>query len=277
MSKAEGQSAMIDHRDPKPENTTITGEVTMANVKGYRATLNCEGNQAQVDFPPEREEDVTSALHEHRVVRLRVRGDGEVDLKTGKLKKLTAEDLEIVRPADPEAPSEALFERLAEHDPARLLALLDDELDPALLTFAADVAGRLLPSDDVVPVLLRLLGHPSPLVREGGVYGLASHITAGVDSALADLVHKDPSPGVRIAARDVLENKSGRRWGCRTTSQQPPCTQLAKRLSEAREALRIVCAEFGDNDWSDDLSLADVIEKHLARHLRDARRGRTNE
>lgn len=53
--------------------------------------------------------------------------------------------------------------------------------------------------------------------------------------------------------------------------------KLAKRLSEAREALRIVCAEFGDNDWSDDLHLADVIEKHLARHLRDARRGRTNE
>lgn len=35
-------------------------------------------------------------------------------------------------------------------------------------------------------------------------------------------------------------------------------------------ALRGLCEEFGDNDWSDDLHLGDVIEKHLARHLRDA-------
>jgi len=32
--------------------------------------------------------------------------------------------------------------------------------------------------------------------------------------------------------------------------------------------LRMACDEFGDNDWPDDLHLADVVEKHLARHLR---------
>lgn len=32
--------------------------------------------------------------------------------------------------------------------------------------------------------------------------------------------------------------------------------------------LRIVCAEHGDNDWPDTLHLADVIEKHLGRHLK---------
>ena len=32
-------------------------------------------------------------------------------------------------------------------------------------------------------------------------------------------------------------------------------------------ALREVCAVFGDNDWPDDLYLADIIEKHLAPHL----------
>ncbi|MBE9479820.1 MAG: hypothetical protein IMY80_07625 [Chloroflexi bacterium] len=31
--------------------------------------------------------------------------------------------------------------------------------------------------------------------------------------------------------------------------------------------LRELCKEFGDNNWSDDLHLGDVIEKHLARHL----------
>lgn len=32
-------------------------------------------------------------------------------------------------------------------------------------------------------------------------------------------------------------------------------------------ALRRICAEHGDNDWPDDLHLADIIEKHLAWHL----------
>ena len=46
--------------------------------------------------------------------------------------------------------------------------------------------------------------------------------------------------------------------------------RLAGSLSElhdAREALRRVCKDHGDNDWDDMLSLADVIDKHLARHL----------
>jgi hypothetical protein len=40
---------------------------------------------------------------------------------------------------------------------------------------------------------------------------------------------------------------------------------------EEREAavakLRSVCSEHGDNEWPDELHLADVIDKHLARHL----------
>ena len=32
-------------------------------------------------------------------------------------------------------------------------------------------------------------------------------------------------------------------------------------------ALREVCEAHGDNDWSADLHLADVVEKHLHRHL----------
>lgn len=32
-------------------------------------------------------------------------------------------------------------------------------------------------------------------------------------------------------------------------------------------ALREVCRDHGDNDWSNGLHLADVIQKHLARHL----------
>lgn len=32
--------------------------------------------------------------------------------------------------------------------------------------------------------------------------------------------------------------------------------------------LRSLCAKFGDNDWDDDLNLADVIDKHLGDYLR---------
>jgi hypothetical protein len=39
---------------------------------------------------------------------------------------------------------------------------------------------------------------------------------------------------------------------------------------ETIAALREVCEDFGDNDWPDNLSLSDVIQKHLAPHLHEA-------
>ena len=47
----------------------------------------------------------------------------------------------------------------------------------------------------------------------------------------------------------------------------PEGAALAKERAETVAVLRQLCAEHGDNDWSDDLHLADVVEKHLARHL----------
>lgn len=52
-----------------------------------------------------------------------------------------------------------------------------------------------------------------------------------------------------------------------------PRVMLAQRVSHeerTRAALREVCRDHGDNDWSDDLHLSDVVEKHLGRYL-DAR------
>lgn len=46
--------------------------------------------------------------------------------------------------------------------------------------------------------------------------------------------------------------------------------ELAARLKEREEAivqLRRVCGEVGDNDWEDNLHLADVIEKHLGAYV----------
>jgi hypothetical protein len=44
----------------------------------------------------------------------------------------------------------------------------------------------------------------------------------------------------------------------------------AAMISEREEAvavLRQICDDFGDNDWPDNLNLADIIEKHLGNHL----------
>jgi hypothetical protein len=40
---------------------------------------------------------------------------------------------------------------------------------------------------------------------------------------------------------------------------------LEAHLDGIRKTLRIECADLGDNDWSDDLHLGDVVEKHLGR------------
>lgn len=42
---------------------------------------------------------------------------------------------------------------------------------------------------------------------------------------------------------------------------------LVAERAQTVAMLRRVCEEFGDNEWPDDLHLADVIEKHLWRHL----------
>lgn len=43
-------------------------------------------------------------------------------------------------------------------------------------------------------------------------------------------------------------------------------------ISEREQAiarLRILCDDFGDNDWDTDLHLADVIDKHLGKYLEE--------
>lgn len=40
-------------------------------------------------------------------------------------------------------------------------------------------------------------------------------------------------------------------------------------IADTRLALRSLCAEYGDNDWPDDLHPTDVIDNHLRPHLED--------
>ena len=47
-------------------------------------------------------------------------------------------------------------------------------------------------------------------------------------------------------------------------------TELAKLIIEREEAiaqLRRICETHGDNEWDENLHMADIIEKHLSRHL----------
>lgn len=118
---------------------------------------------------------------------------------------------QILRRADgpfPE-PCRDAFELLAETDPARLAAwLVDGGLGRAHLGYAAEALGRGTadrPSEVVVDILLRLLEHESPLVREGTIYGLAFHRSLGVDRRLKRAAEGDKSPGVREAAADILD------------------------------------------------------------------------
>lgn len=53
------------------------------------------------------------------------------------------------------------------------------------------------------------------------------------------------------------------------SSEAKHAAWIAER-EEAIAMLRGVCEDFGDNEWKEDLHLADIIEKHLARHLHAA-------
>jgi hypothetical protein len=71
---------------------------------------------------------------------------------------------------------------------------------PHLLTFLAEEAGD-DPRPTTVAWLVALLRHPSPVVREGAVLGLAKVDTPEARRALEE--HTDESPGVRAVLADV--------------------------------------------------------------------------
>lgn len=101
---------------------------------------------------------------------------------------------------------EALFERLARSHPARLAGLVaDGSLPPGKLTYAAEALGLISDADLAARTLLPLLKHPTPVVREGAVYGLTRlPDRSDVKMALDETAAHDPSPGVREAAGESL-------------------------------------------------------------------------
>ncbi len=106
--------------------------------------------------------------------------------------------------------SEELFIALAEQAPQSLANLLlkDGLLDNAELTLAAEAMGRAEDRKLVRQSLTHLLKHPSALVREGAIYGLAELGSLDVRAAVAMLAGTDAHPGVQRAAKAVLADWS---------------------------------------------------------------------
>lgn len=105
-------------------------------------------------------------------------------------------------------PCEAMFEHLAAEAPQELLDMIaGGTLHHCTLTFAAEWAGK-VPEEHLESarrVLLPLLEHAQPIVREGAVYGLASNLNEDVVKRLKALAESDPSPGVRAAAESATD------------------------------------------------------------------------
>lgn len=115
-------------------------------------------------------------------------------------------------PTQPEgafiAPSEEEFIRLAQENPEKLVHIMQSTLAkrPALLTFAAEAAGRITNAALAVAVLVPLLGHADPVVREGANYGLEPHLGSSLEArdALRQMAQSELSPGVTAAIRDAF-------------------------------------------------------------------------
>ncbi|TKC97114.1 HEAT repeat domain-containing protein [Polyangium fumosum] len=104
-------------------------------------------------------------------------------------------------------PCEAAFDYLAQRWPEQLITLMEHgNLEPADLTFAAEIAGRTVEGSSIRRVLLKLLEHPKAVVREGAIYGLGAHLDEPVRAALRRLALYDPSNAVRAAASDALDD-----------------------------------------------------------------------
>ena len=78
------------------------------------------------------------------------------------------------------------------------------KLQPHDLTFIAERLGRRSPAP--LRWLELLASHPSALVREGAIYGLAPHVAAlRCRRVLEGLANADPNLEVRNAAKEALE------------------------------------------------------------------------
>ena len=73
---------------------------------------------------------------------------------------------------------------------------------------------------------------------------------------------QDYMDGTRSVWRELLQLALAN-LGYEETSAQSWIVEREQIIA----SLRQLCADHGDNDWSEDLNLADVMDKHLAPYL----------
>ena len=81
------------------------------------------------------------------------------------------------------------------------------------------------------------------------------------DQELRDLDHERGSRAAWLQMLQICLQNLGYK------SEEGGRSAWISEREQAISILRQVCDEFGDNDWPDNLHLADIIEKHLWRNL----------
>ena len=106
---------------------------------------------------------------------------------------------------------EDLFLALARREPYILAQLIaSGMLTDMALTFAAECMGQADDGGLILQVLVPLLQHASPVVREGAIYGLLELSSSEASAAIQAAAVNDASPGVRrAAARAGVTNSIG--------------------------------------------------------------------
>lgn len=77
----------------------------------------------------------------------------------------------------------------------------DESIDQ--ITFMAEELGDVT-SVTTKDILIALSRHPNAIVREGAIYGMVKQYDNEVEAVLKGML-EDPSPGVREAAREALD------------------------------------------------------------------------
>jgi HEAT repeat protein len=130
------------------------------------------------------------------------------DLLQARLEELIEKGSDYVVPVQGvEIPCQAMFEQMADEDPTKLLRLLaDNELEPTMVSLAAEAAGQIAEHPErIEAILLGLLTHKEACVREGAVLGLAQLGTEAALTGLRRVRDNDQSQAVRMVADEALE------------------------------------------------------------------------
>lgn len=125
-------------------------------------------------------------------------------------------------------------------------------IDPAWPRDEDHVTGKYSPLERVSPLTATAVPRPRPEIDS--VITTEEAWSNGHRAALLSMLYKTMSDlGYDLGREDPVILAA----------------RLAAERTEAIRVLREACEEWGDNDWTDELHLGDVIEKHLVRPLED--------